>query len=82
MEGDKNTEMILEKACKQSIIKEIYLVNAIKFNAFQRINAFSFNNKFHSYHVYLQFPCFHLSLHKAYLLFSYIYLLSLLYLQN
>lgn len=59
-EGNKNTEMILEKTYKQSIIKEINMINAIQFNIFQRIKAFSFNNKFYSYHVlflcFLPFP--------------------------
>lgn len=67
MEGDKDIEMILEEAFKQSTMKEINLgKNAVKLNASQ-INALSFNNKFQFYHVHLQFLCFHLFLHKAYL---------------
>lgn len=68
MEGYKDTEIILEEACKQSTMKEMNLKKkSIKLNASQ-INALSFNNKFQFYHVHFQFLCFHLFLHKVYLL--------------
>lgn len=68
MEGDKDTEMIVEKVYEESTIKEINLKNAIEFNASQTINALSFNSKFHFYHVHLQSLCFHFFFHKTCLL--------------
>lgn len=40
MKGDKDPEMVLKKAYKQSTIKEIRLENAVKFGASQRTDVF------------------------------------------
>lgn len=60
-----------------------WLESAIKFSASQRVNAALFTIKFHSYHVQVQFLFFiFASTTLTYLLFSHLYALSLLYLQN
>ena len=60
-----------------------WLESAIKFRASQRVNAVLFTIKFHPYHVQVQFLFFIFApTTLTYLLFSHLYALSLLYLQN